>query len=126
MQRELKFRIWDKTSSSWVVGPCDYSQLGKIFSLNCGENSVENWVFQQFTGLTDKNGKEIYEGDFLQGQDYELPVPVIFSGAAFRLKYSNRELEFHESSNQIQMTVVGNIFENPELLKWPIFPNTNA
>lgn len=128
MNREIKFRVWDNRCKNWLnpdetndgagltfdgqVAFCDQSQFGYI-----NPKHKDKFVIQQFTGLKDRNGKEIYEGDFLRGEEYELPVKVIFSGAAFRLKYSNRELEFYESSEKIGMEIVGNIFENPELLK---------
>ena len=65
--RELKFRIWDKTDREWTSYPPFFSSAhGKIFEFFPSKYQAENLVIQQFTGLTDKNGKEIYEGDIVR------------------------------------------------------------
>lgn len=124
MQREIKFRVWCSVIKAWmaedVIAVTGQNRLVDCLGMNKyldSQYKSGGIIIQQFTGLRDKNGKEIYEGDFLRGAEYELPVKVIFSGAAFRLKYSNRELEFHESSEKIEMEIVGNIFENSNLLE---------
>ena len=107
---EIKFRVWD----GLLEKSLDFNPLCHFFN-------DETLIFQQFTGLKDKNGKEIYEGDWLKGQDYELPVQAVFENGQFALAYSNMnsslEACYSAPNKTIGMTIVGNIFENPELLK---------
>ncbi len=111
--REFKFRVWSWHTNSFQ--DIDIEDIGMVFS---GADGLEA---QQFTGLKDKNGKEIYEGDWIKGQDYEQPVQVVFRNGQFASVYANMDLPFeacYSAPNKtIQMTVVGNIFENPELMK---------
>ena len=106
--REIKFRAWD-------------TQLKKIFNdieyhgkYKCNEKK-EIFIVMQFTGLKDKNGKEIFEGDivihklFLIGNTY--PMNIKFRNCAF---YINEILLSKCKSKDIE--VLGNIYENPELL----------
>ena len=112
MQDRFKFRIPMFTDKGTFMG-FQYLELGDFIECTlCGTNGEP----QQCTGLKDKNGKLIYEGDIVK--DINIPsyfyIVVWFKGG-FYLKstISNSFLVFDTT----QQEVIGNIYENPELLK---------
>lgn len=129
MSREIKFRIWrapdEYTKVSWMESwdsLLNYS-MSDIFQLDNPDD-----VLEQFTGLKDRNGKDIYEGDILawhsniyRKQDWIGLVK--YRGAGFVVQESSRsfstpdwlETACNKDANIIE--VVGNIHENPELLE---------
>ncbi len=70
----------------------------------------------QFTGLTDKNGKEIYEGDILSENGYLFTVVYDTNWAKFRLQHDKKAIQYPEWNRGIEMEIIGNIFETPELI----------
>lgn len=126
MSREIKFRIWDENSKKWLDNYRVY-QYGNI--ANNGEwTDREEVVVQQYTGLKDNNGKEIYEGDivsysvtaFGSTEDIRLVVEYdSFRGCYDAMMPPTKEPSIPMSFANALMDcrMVGNIFENPELLK---------
>ena len=103
--REIKFRAWVEepgTDKRWFF----YFKIGETVSPSL---SVVAW--EQFTGLVDRNGREIYEGDIVV-TDYGTG-PVEYSGVGFSVDCDSIS-EYWETSQSIE--VIGNIHENPELL----------
>jgi uncharacterized phage protein (TIGR01671 family) len=76
----------------------------------------------QFTGLLDKNGKEIYEGDIVRSEQWEPSTyKIAFDRGAFYLATKNDE-EVADIKYAERFEVIGNIYDNPELLPLPSNP----
>ena len=113
-----KFRVWDKNKKEIrkVTGINWYDEYLWVDEtpMSGDKLPIESTPLMQFTGFTDKNGKEIYDGDivtvrFSDGSGYDNPVEVSFENGSFwaGMGYLN-DVKIIE--------VVGNIFQNPELL----------
>jgi uncharacterized phage protein (TIGR01671 family) len=158
MKREIKFRVWNKEKKCWYE-PIYEAYKGNLFDLHLGlsgdinerafdehghERLTHESVFpdryelMQYTGLKDKNGKEIYEGDILKDELCHFKEDMIREIAwddyncqyALRRKHITEHSDFeprkdgyvysimpHKTDFEIGMEVIGNIYENPELLK---------
>ena len=122
--REIKFRAWDgeKMSHSKVEYFDDMVGLRfEHFDIDC-----EKPTLMQYTGFKDKNGKEIYEGDILSG-DFYFGGTGWFDTVEGYYKLENEVVEFEDGSFRAggsylsyvgyDIKIVGNIYENPELLE---------
>lgn len=129
MSREIKFRIWrapdEYTKVSWMESwdsLLNYS-MSDIFQLDNPDD-----VLEQYTGLKDKNGKDIYEGDILAWHSniyrkHDWVGLVLYRGAGFAVQESDKSYSSPEwldcacrkDANIIE--IVGNVHENPELLE---------
>ena len=130
--REIKFRAWDKQNSNMIDGN-NYQgsawiadALEVLMHGGCDE-WTEQLVLMQYTGLHDKNGKEIYEGDIIREcytifpDDMEVFISeVLFQNGSFQLSGEDYEPFSGESSmcsiKSTDLEVIGNVWENPELL----------
>lgn len=128
MNRETKFRGKTSHSDEWCFGSLvDYGdgemeiQGFDVFHEGLDawkEMSVDPDTVGQFTGLHDANGKEIYEGDIFQVKAYEPKFEVYFKRGAFEYRQigsSNRPFQLRRI--YFDSYVLGNIHDNPELLK---------
>ena len=119
-RRQLKFRAWDKLAKQFTYPDKGY-QGHYVLTLNGQFQNLQNgsggdeYVVHQFTGFVDRHGKDIYEGDFL-GEELD---PITFYEGKFITKLRGARLfdleEFWEDGQAPE--VIGNIFENEELLK---------
>lgn len=118
-----KFRAWDKRENTMRdVAVLHFTKGGKVNSIEYWKTPselksyhVRNLVLMQSTGLKDKNGVEIFEGDIGWDDHQEVHGQVIFENGAFKYEWDNISEDLFEVTDDIE--IVGNIYENPELLE---------
>lgn len=118
--REIKFRAWDKDGSEMfrVVNIGFRPDRVLLVSGRGGTtdtNDKDGCILMQYTGLKDKNGKEIFEGDVLLASSNDKGLPVEFMDGCFVMMGGEAGFEWIPRSDYCE--VIGNIYENPELLK---------
>jgi len=121
MNREIKFRGKTTGFGGWVDGSLQVCKNGKyrIHFWDGGNEVVRPETIGQYTGLKDKNGKEIYEGDIIVQQGYsgKRPMLVRFEHGAFITgEHSGSSTSTRPMLIQKRCVVIGNIHDNPELL----------
>lgn len=130
MTRQIKFRAWDKEkgkmrfpgNSEGMDGLFIYfsGEIGSI-DFNCPDGGIGGFdgILMQYTGLTDKNGKEIYEGDIVRGIYYGEPdqQPVLWWKCGWYAGYNNAQRMRLTSLDAVSAAeVIGNIYEHPDFL----------
>jgi len=151
MKREIKFRAWNEENNRWAT-ESDFKREGLFLNYDIrgnGEFEIQSdcpmrghgrFIINQFTGLKDRNGREIYEGDIgkrwinekdrfklgFKFCDYWL-IEWLQKTAGFTTtcigesrddKYTKKEPKQNSFSTRFnEIEIIGNIFENPELLE---------
>lgn len=124
--REIKFRAWDSRSKAMfnvdvlAISPCawscpDYGTRGVSLAYQ------PNIEVMQFTGLRDRHGKEIYEGDILRYWNPSVGSiirPIVFKWGGFGIEGLAKGTHIYFGNlPEEEIEVIGNIYENPELLE---------
>lgn len=129
--RELKFRAWNTVRNCWTSRVELDGGWGKPMFIhgeieNDGGYQTDNTIIEQYTGLKDKNGKEIYEGDILGGI-YERGY-IAYCDKCKQFQYIDADmgcmrclgevcwLDMVGSEREGDLEVIGNIHENQDLL----------
>ena len=125
MNREIKFRVWDKdlkrirylnTEHDFIR----FDALGRVYYENM-QTGLGEWFsdLMQYTGLKDKNGKEIYEGDIIKSLINTFKI--VFKKGCFFAVGINREQEYtlfeeFEMCNKanVNLEVIGNVYDKGE------------
>jgi hypothetical protein len=112
MSRELKFRAWSSgTDTPPRMIPMDSSDLNAGTLSDLVEE--EHWKVMQFTGLKDKNGVDIYEGDILENTNPIWKTEII----CFAMSWGESNGCWDGFSPKEDFEIIGNIHANPELLE---------
>lgn len=133
---KAKFKIWDKTRNKWLFSNCGQfllTQDGNVMFHMDGDNPLEPIIDQieyevlMYTGLKDKNGKEICQGDIVECKCGNTGKTILrqveYIGVSFCTKNGSfynqktKQREYCYIPLKPYVKVVGNIFENPELLE---------
>lgn len=149
MSREIKFRAWDELEKRmWTLddagedsgddsiqyfsenGSLEFGRL-EYYDTGLGINShFEKFPLMQYTGLKDKNGKEIYEGDIVEYNDFNslrtgghtedkiIVGKVVFSCGMWMVEAKNCGHDLYEGLvNDEELEIIGNIYDNPGILE---------
>ena len=133
MNNRFKFRVWDKLAERMIY-PHNDNQQHFIIDLNGRFHNLQNgsggddYVIQQYTGLTGNNDDPIYEGDILMYKSGSIPTTGVIGqvlyeadhgGYIFQWKRKGRGQDYKNLNCDVafESVIVGNIFEHSELLK---------
>ncbi len=146
MNRQLKFRVWDVQQNKFLPSYADngimfYHEQGKDWHekqvrdivpvswfLQDHNNNLKNYIVDEYTGLNDSNDVPIYEGDILMYKTGSIPTTGVIGQVLYEAdeggyifqwerKGPNQNYKNLNCDVAFESVIVGNILENPELLK---------
>ena len=121
--REINFRAWNKKEkfldTAWSI---DFEH-GEVCHRAHNMSDLDDCILMQYTGLKDKNGQEIYEGDItidgygtvtvIENDGFQWLERVL----KLRDRHISKEILIMTKANAFRCEVIGNLYENPELLE---------
>jgi uncharacterized phage protein (TIGR01671 family) len=124
---QIKLRAWDLVKCQFVrIESAEFEQ-GELSEVTIAyadhseeRRNCENLIIMRYSGLEDKDGKEIFDGDIVRNPGDGAVAAVVFEDGAFRGQWflANRPLAITLLAVKNRyVTLIGNIYENPELLK---------
>lgn len=124
--REILFRGKTEEANRWIFGDLEHDSDGDVQILGTHSvfaRSVDPETVGQFTGLTDKNGKQIFEGDICRNGDFTYLISWIasqYTWAGLNLK-TKRKTSIYGIINRYgnKFVIIGNRYDNPELKQSP-------
>lgn len=129
--RKIKFRVYNTKTKSWIHAPNkEVNLFGEMILMGhfldgVSIRDLNDCVALQFTGLKDSNDVELYEGDIVKTvlddslEDYEAEIDqIVYKNGSFVLKNAlhMKFLEEYMIDGKLFSEIIGNIFENPQLL----------
>lgn len=133
--REIKFRAWDEnklTLTNYQIVDGMLHFMDKYTGVWIRDDEQKRFKLMQYTGLKDKNGKEIYEGDIVSFEDAECDAEgyhdnvflnrgvVSYDEVSMCYSFSNRQtVDMEDLYIPTDAEIIGNIYENPDLLGGP-------
>lgn len=130
MKREILFRGFNEKNNKWIYGYYFVNRgLHFVVTDEIQTNPLVDWTdfvvipdtIGQYTGLKDKNGVKIFEGDIIESKGYKHLVTYNENLAGFcsvNVKYPEDLLGINQQwINECSKVVIGNVIDNPELMK---------
>lgn len=135
--RELKFRAWDTIAKQMAPLSNKFINLGSGYVFENVRDGLEGmdelvyskrFILMQYTGLKDKNGVEIYEGDIIKSES-SYPLEVLWYQTAWHIRWKDIDCIEQDTLTDdqgdmtiqdnvlIYMQVIGNIYQHPQLIK---------
>ena len=115
MDRIVKYRVWDNEEKKFHYDPeITLNPQGEVFY--AGVKYPGRFVVQLFSGFQDENNKDIYEGDMLESKFEPFPFLVSWGGGEDDNYFTGLNVGTDDVADG-GLTVVGNCFETPELIK---------
>lgn len=115
-----EFRVYDKRQKKYVTDEQEWliNSQGKLFYLEYDLIGDSDCIVERGSGLTDKNGTKIFEGDILKARNNDYHYTVSYEKCRFKIedKWGNQIKMTQDAIDWLEVEITGNIHDNPEFL----------